>query len=63
MENIIKTFMFTNRIDAEVSTLRRQLDELRASYTHHGDGHEMNAKPSSGPTIEVSTHLFLQLNF
>lgn len=41
------------RIDAEVSTLRRQLDELRASFARHGDGLEMNAKPNSGPTIEA----------
>ncbi|KAL8551978.1 hypothetical protein ACS0TY_000871 [Phlomoides rotata] len=39
------------RIDAEVSTLKKQL-ELRASHSH-GDGDETNTKESAAPTIEA----------
>lgn len=54
--------MSTNRIDAEVSTLKKQL-ELRASHDHGGDSHETNIKQSDAPTIEVNmtaaTFLFI----
>ncbi|KAI3458705.1 hypothetical protein Pfo_015368 [Paulownia fortunei] len=39
------------RIDAEVSTLKKQL-ELRASHNHGDDGHQTNMKQSTAPTIE-----------
>ncbi|PIN07942.1 hypothetical protein CDL12_19492 [Handroanthus impetiginosus] len=41
------------RIDAEVSTLKKQLDEIRASHNHGGYGHETNIKQSTAPTIEA----------
>lgn len=44
--------MSSNRIDAEVSTLKKQL-ELRASHNHGGDGDETNTRESAAPTIEV----------
>ncbi|KAL8050348.1 hypothetical protein ABFX02_06G077200 [Erythranthe guttata] len=40
------------RIDAEVSTLKKQL-ELRASQDHVTDGHEANIIQSNAPTIEA----------
>ncbi|KAK6156202.1 hypothetical protein DH2020_010450 [Rehmannia glutinosa] len=40
------------RIDAEVSTLKKQL-ELRASQEHGDDGHRTNLKQSTAPTIEA----------
>lgn len=45
--------MSTNRIDAEVSTLKKQL-ELKASHSHGGDGDETNTNKSAATTIEVS---------
>ncbi|KAL8050350.1 hypothetical protein ABFX02_06G077200 [Erythranthe guttata] len=41
-----------SRIDAEVSTLKKQL-ELRASQDHVTDGHEANIIQSNAPTIEA----------
>ena len=43
----------TNRIDAEVSTLKKQL-ESRASYNLDGDSLETNSKQSAASTIEVN---------
>ncbi|KAL3645305.1 hypothetical protein CASFOL_010485 [Castilleja foliolosa] len=40
------------RIDAEVSTLNKQL-ELRASQHHGDDGHQTNMKQGTDPTIEA----------
>lgn len=40
------------RIDAEVSTLKNKLDELKASHRHVGDGHETNHKEDISLTIE-----------
>ncbi|XP_073140437.1 uncharacterized protein [Henckelia pumila] len=40
------------RIDAEVSTLKKQLDELKSSRRHVGDGHETNFKVDVSLTIE-----------
>lgn len=44
--------MFTNRIDAEVLTLKKQL-ESRASCNHSGEIDETNIKQTVSPTIEV----------
>ncbi|KAK4385448.1 hypothetical protein Sango_2668800 [Sesamum angolense] len=40
------------RIDAEVTVLKKQLDELGASHSHGGDVHETIIKQSTAPTIE-----------
>ncbi|XP_051142668.1 uncharacterized protein LOC127259395 isoform X2 [Andrographis paniculata] len=40
------------RIDADIFTLKKQLDELGSAHARHGDDHEMNVKKSSGPKIE-----------
>ncbi|KAH6762678.1 structural maintenance of chromosomes protein, partial [Perilla frutescens var. hirtella] len=40
------------RIDAEVYTLKKQL-ESRASHSHDGDSQETNIKQSASPTIEA----------
>ncbi|KAG8380723.1 hypothetical protein BUALT_Bualt06G0045600 [Buddleja alternifolia] len=41
------------RIDSEVTTLKKQLDELREPHNHGGDGSETNIKENTAPTIEA----------
>ncbi|KAL3838108.1 hypothetical protein ACJIZ3_022699 [Penstemon smallii] len=41
------------RIDAEVSTLKKQLDELRASRNRGADSHETNIRENTAATIEA----------
>ncbi|KAL2549178.1 hypothetical protein Fot_10708 [Forsythia ovata] len=41
------------RIDAEVSKLKKKLDELKSSNNHAGDVHETNIKDNAIPTLEA----------
>lgn len=45
--------MLTNRIDSEVSTLKKQL-ESRKTPKHDDDSHEADMKQSAASKIEVS---------
>ncbi|CAI9759860.1 unnamed protein product [Fraxinus pennsylvanica] len=41
------------RIDAEVSKLKRKIDELKSSNNHAGDGRETNIQDNAIPTLEA----------